>query len=342
MKDSVRPHIIPVLDVFEFDDFYCQVHEWTSDQDLEKHPSIADSNPIGDKPIVEIASKLLQSIAAIHAVGVVHTDLKPANIMVKSDLSDSSSIRIADFDWSLIEGQAHPWEGSVRGTPFYMSYEHFTRAAPTSKSDMFTCGIILYELYTGANPMRKVLPAGDYSLGEINSQLKSKVDAHSDFPKPSELNPKASISPAIDKLLHACLSPHPAKRPSAAEALQSLTQRETKLVLRHANGVELRTSKAEVEAQKCYLGRERCRLFDNYKEISRIHAWLMPSKDYTRWFAVPAKRKATNILTIESGGREVDFGSSPIELKTGDKVRIRGLNNRDYIVCEWTVDLAPV
>jgi len=341
-KPIVAQRIVPVLDVFVFDDFYCQVHEWVQGQDLEQFLSNLEPGKwLEIELATDFACSLLTAVKAIHAEGVVHTDLKPANLAIHIGKDNKQYLRVTDFDWSLIEGRRHPWEGTVRGTPFYMSYEHLSSAPLTAKSDIFTCGIILYELFTGKNPMKAIMPPGDHSLSEINSRLRIKIENHRCIPKPTDFDPGCELWPKASQAIYNCLSENPQDRPTAQGLLDALLKRETRLVLKHANGLELRTARSEVESKNCYLGRERCRMFDNYKEISRLHAWLMPSKDYSKWFAVPPSKPSTNILTIEHDGREEDFRDSNTQLHTGDRIRIRGVNNRNHIVCEWEVKIEP-
>jgi len=341
-KPIYNQWIVPVLDVFVFDDFYCQAHEWIQGQDLEQYFSTLKPEKWLDlKAATEFACSLLTAVKAIHAEGVVHTDLKPANLAIHSTKDNKHHLRVTDFDWSLIEGRNHPWDGTVRGTPFYMSYEHLSSVPPTVMSDIFTCGIILYELFTGKNPMIAIMPPGDHSLSEINGRLRVKIEDHRSIPKPTDFDPGCQLWPKASQAIYKCLSMDPQDRPTAHDLLDALTKRETRLILKHANGLELRTSRSEVESRNCYLGRERCRMFDNYKEISRLHAWLMPSKDYSKWFAVPPSKPSTNILTIEHEGREEDFRNGNTQLHTGDRIRIRGIKNRNHIVCEWVVNIEP-
>ena len=248
---------------------------------------------------------------------------------------------VADFDWSLVEGRPHPWDGGVRGTPFYMSYEHISGQLLSQKSDMYTCGIILYEVFTGKHIVKHLLPSGDFSLDEINGHILRVFGNHGSIPTPMALDSECGLWSAADSAIHRCLSPDPRARPTASELYQALRSRASALILKGRNGFEMRTARQDVERKQSYLGRERCRMFGNYKEISRLHAWLMPSKGYNKWFAVPPSRPSTNILTIEKAGKEVEFGNEAVCLEDGDVIRIRGVADRSYVVCEWVVEVRP-
>ena len=339
---AVKPWIVPVLDAFIFDDFYCQVHQWNANPDVAEIIKSFDLWKESDREAaLHLARLFVYAMKCIHEAGIVHTDLKPENIAVESGRDGKLVPRVADFDWSLIAGRQHPWEGGVRGTPFYMSYEHMYGGKVDSTSDIFTCGIILYEILAGVHPVKHVLPAGDHSLDELHGHLRPIIDSHGSFPTPLELNPKCGLWPGANEVLHACMAPQPSARPTIADVHRILLSKACILVLRHGNGFELRTTRQDVESQHCYLGRERCRMFGNYKEISRLHAWLMPSPDMTKWFAVPPQHPSTNILTVEKNGREERLAGSHLELEDGDKVRIRGAKDFNYVVAEWTVELRP-
>lgn len=101
---------------------------------------------------VDVFERVCQTLAAAHRQGLVHRDVKPANIMV----DDMGSVYLVDWGLAVrLEGdgrsRAHPG-GSIAGTPAYMSPEQ-ARAAPTSpSSDVFSLGTVLYEILTGVNP----------------------------------------------------------------------------------------------------------------------------------------------------------------------------------------------
>lgn len=102
--------------------------------------------------LVDVFERVCQTLAAAHRQGLVHRDVKPANVMV----DDLGSVYLVDWGLAVrLEGdsgsRAHPG-GSIAGTPAYMSPEQ-ARAAPTNPAaDVFSLGTVLYEILTGANP----------------------------------------------------------------------------------------------------------------------------------------------------------------------------------------------
>lgn len=162
-------------------------------------------------------------VGCAHRAGIVHRDLKPANIMV----SASGLLKVLDFGIAKLPPHdlvptgpgstelmpavsiqpVSTQAGQILGTVGYMSPEQARGIAVDARSDVFSIGVILYEMLTGQRPFR-----GDSAVAVMLATAK-------DEPVPaSRLNP--SVGPALDQLLHACLSKHPAARP--ADALELL------------------------------------------------------------------------------------------------------------------------
>lgn len=342
-SDPLQQFLVSVLDEFVYDDFYIQVHEWSPYTDLSEY--LSNRKAIGSEDDLLIAKVFMSTMAYLHSQGIIHTDLKPENIMLIKTSSNNYSPRICDFDWSLIENKKHPWEGGVRGTVFYMSYEHIISKQIKPSSDIYTCGIILYELLTGKNPIKALFASGDYSDKEIRSILQQKLKDHNIIPKPSMLcDKKFNFNSKIDNIIHQCLHPDMNKRPTAKEVHDILLNKNipVKLYLNHKNGLSLILSKKDVQNKTCYLGRERCRMFENHEFISRLQAWILPSKNFAKWFVKLPSNLPTNVLTVtKPSGNEEKLSSQPIELIPGSVVRIRGSKDYGKILCEWTVEYKP-
>jgi len=91
---------------------------------------------------------LLQGLEFAHARGVVHRDVKPANLLITHD----ARVKISDFGIARIESSTLTQAGSMIGTPSYMSPEQFRGEPVDGRSDVFSAGIVLYQLLTGARP----------------------------------------------------------------------------------------------------------------------------------------------------------------------------------------------
>lgn len=99
---------------------------------------------------VGIGLQLAQALAQVHALGIVHRDLKPENLMLRGD----GSIALADFGIAkhLTSDLAQTRHGQVVGTPFYMSPEQAMGQTVTAKSDLYSLGVLLFELLSGQRP----------------------------------------------------------------------------------------------------------------------------------------------------------------------------------------------
>lgn len=167
------------------------------------------------------AKVFMSGINALHQVGVVHSDLKPDNAFLIEDPSISAGyqLKLIDMDFSLLADQPAPWHGyqGYVGTDNYRSPEHFTAGAtPGLASDVFTCGLILYELLTGRHPY----------WSEDQGAYAEKVLAYS-APRPElgGVMPPPADDAQVAEILYRCLDPNPGERPTAVEVRDVLTGR---------------------------------------------------------------------------------------------------------------------
>lgn len=103
------------------------------------------------------AKVLVAGVGALHDVKIVHADLKPANAYLIEDptIASEFQLKLIDMDFSILADRRPPWHGhqGYVGTDNYRSPEHLKRGAvPGLASDIFTCGLILYELLAGRHP----------------------------------------------------------------------------------------------------------------------------------------------------------------------------------------------
>jgi len=147
---------------------------------------------------VEIARQLCAGLAAAHEHGIIHRDLKPANIM----LDGRGRVRITDFGLAGLAAEIGGSDARA-GTPAYMSPEQFAGGEVTPKSDVYSLGLVLYEIFTGKRPF-------DASSSEEMARLrdKSAPAAPSQFVK--------ELDPVIERVILRCLEKDAAKRPASA------------------------------------------------------------------------------------------------------------------------------
>jgi eukaryotic-like serine/threonine-protein kinase len=100
--------------------------------------------------VLSVMCQLLDALGCAHAQGVCHRDIKPANLIVTPD----GVVKVADFGIARIDAAGPTQISSVVGSPGYMAPERYTGVAPDQRVDLFSCGVLLYELLTGVVPFR--------------------------------------------------------------------------------------------------------------------------------------------------------------------------------------------
>lgn len=170
------------------------------------------------------AKVLMAGVAALHESKIVHADLKPANAYLIEDASLGSGyqLKLIDTDFSVLIDRRAPWHGyqGYVGTDNYRSPEHMTRGAiPILASDVFTCGLILYELLVGMHPYWE----------EDQAEYAKRARAY-DITPPALLGtmPAPATNAIVSTMLHRCLSPDPSARPTAPVVRAALSGRGAK------------------------------------------------------------------------------------------------------------------
>jgi serine/threonine protein kinase/tetratricopeptide (TPR) repeat protein len=158
-----HPHIVTIFSVEEADGVHLLTMELVEGQPLDR---LIPEGGFPFERIVDIATALAGALAAAHEKGIVHRDLKPANVMVTSD----GRVKVLDFglaketrstgssDATQTQG-VQTEVGVVMGTPAYMSPEQVAGEAVDCRTDLFSLGIVLYEMATGERPFKGRSPA---------------------------------------------------------------------------------------------------------------------------------------------------------------------------------------
>jgi Tol biopolymer transport system component len=169
--------------------------------------------PIGE--LLRLAIPLADALAAAHQHGVIHRDLKPANIMVSSD----GRLKVLDFGLAKLRpSDAKPMslattlqltgEHTIAGTASYMSPEQAEARPLDHRSDIFSLGVVLYEMTTGRRPFQ-----GETAVSVISSILK-------DTPAPVS-EARGGIPPELDRIVRRCLAKDPQRRYQTAADLRN-------------------------------------------------------------------------------------------------------------------------
>ncbi len=179
------------------------VMEFVEGQSLKALLDAEERFPVGET--VRVMEELLAGLQFSHARGVIHRDIKPANVMVTTD----GRVKIADFGIARIESSSMTQAGTVMGTPAYMSPEQFMGQAVDARTDVYSSGVLLYQMLTGERPFEGSLTA-----------IMHKV-LNTTPPRPSELSVVAP--PALDPVVVRAMQRRPEDRfASAAEFAQAL------------------------------------------------------------------------------------------------------------------------
>ncbi len=191
-----HPNVCRVYDVGEVDGHTFFTMEYVDGEDLASLLRRIGRLP-ADKAL-EIARQLCAGLAAAHAKGVLHRDLKPANIM----LDGRGQVVVTDFGLAGLVDQI-PGSDVRSGTPAYMSPEQLEGKEVNAKSDIYSLGLVLYEIFTGKRAF-----SGE-SLAEL-----VRVRSESAPSKPSTL--VKDLDPAVERVILRCLEADPARRMSSA------------------------------------------------------------------------------------------------------------------------------
>ena len=194
-----HPNVCRVYDVGEADGQHYLSMEFVDGEDLAT--LLKRIGRLPEDKALQIARQLCAGLAAAHALGVLHRDLKPANVL----LDGRGQPKLTDFG---LAGLAGGLEGDevLAGTPAYMAPEQLAGREVTLASDIYSLGLVLYELFTG----KRAFDAG--SLAELSrQQLETTPPTPSSFMK--------TFDPTIERVLLRCLDREPANRPPSALAV---------------------------------------------------------------------------------------------------------------------------
>lgn len=193
-----HPNVVSVFDRGEWEGTYFIAME------LVDGSSLRDLINRGLEPgeAVEVTRQVLSAAGFAHSKGIVHRDLKPLNVLIDRE----GRIRVTDFGIARAGGSEITRTGSVMGTAQYISPEQAQGMEVTGASDIYSIGIMLFEMLTGRVPFD-----GDNAVAIAMKQVAEQP------PSPSQINP--TVTPALDAVVLRALAKDPAQRFSSAQEM---------------------------------------------------------------------------------------------------------------------------
>jgi serine/threonine-protein kinase len=195
-----HPNIVQIMDFGEDGGLAFLVMEYFEGEALT---AALARGPLRARRALRIASQIAGALGRAHELGVIHRDLKPDNVLVRSVQGDDT-IKLTDFGIAkVVDAPAITFSDQRFGTPGYIAPEYLEGAAPSARGDLYALGVLLYELLTGRQPFDAASPA-DLLVAQLRQ---APV-------RPSARIP--GIAPGLDALVLQLMSRSPDDRPRDA------------------------------------------------------------------------------------------------------------------------------
>ena len=199
-----NPGVVAVYDQGSLDGVAYLVMEYVEGPTLR---DLITAGPLSVKEALGLVAQLLRPLGAAHRAGLVHRDIKPENVLLPSD---GSVAKVADFGLArAVTEVTQTTTGNVLGTVAYLAPELITSGDSTSRADVFSAGVVLYELLTGEQPFTADSPI----------QIAFR-NVHEDVPLPSKLVPDMPAD--VDELVATMTRREPQDRPADADEALAL------------------------------------------------------------------------------------------------------------------------
>ncbi len=141
--------IVTIYDVGEEQELAYIAMEYLKGQDLQRHTSADKLLPV--PVILRVGTRVAEALAYAHTRGVVHRDVKPANVMLHLP---TGAVKVTDFGIARVTDASRTRTGTVLGTPSFMSPEHLSGLRIDGRSDLYSLGVMLFQLLTGQLPFQ--------------------------------------------------------------------------------------------------------------------------------------------------------------------------------------------
>lgn len=200
-----HPNLVNVFDQGTDEQIIFLVMEFVPGINLRD--ALNDFGALSPDRALEILEPLTAGLAAAHTAGILHRDLKPENVF----LSDSGTVKLGDFGLAR-EISSHTQTGAVVGTAAYLSPELVLRGQADARSDIYSLGVMAFEMLTGKQPYG----------GEQAVQI-AYQHANNNIPAPSTLNPQ--VPELLDEIVLWATAKNPKDRPKNAQELLPIISR---------------------------------------------------------------------------------------------------------------------
>jgi len=170
---------------------------------------LAEAGPFPERWVVAVGARLLSALAAVHAAGLVHGDVTPANVLVDGHPGEPDGVSLIDFGLAGPAGEAAGAGEPLRlpGTPAYLGPERVRGAPADGRSDLYAVGVLLFELATGVPPFRAATAAG-------------LLARHLAEPPPRLRGRRPELSAGLEAVVARALEKEPARRFADAQAMR--------------------------------------------------------------------------------------------------------------------------
>ncbi|MCB9897942.1 MAG: serine/threonine protein kinase [Planctomycetes bacterium] len=194
-REVTHPNVARVHDIGEVGGRHFLTMEFVDGEDLAS--LIKRIGRLPREKAAEIAQQICSGLAEAHRKGVLHRDLKPANVM----LDGEGRVKLTDFGLAVTAASGGD-DGGLAGTPAYMAPEQLAGLPASERSEVYSLGLVLYELYTGRRALR----------GRTLDELRRE---HEQGPPSSASSVFSDIDPLVESMLARCLQRDPKERPAS-------------------------------------------------------------------------------------------------------------------------------
>lgn len=175
-----HPNVMTIHDLERDDEFFYLVMEYIDGVTLSQ--VMEAKSPLTIEESLDVAIQIADALEAAHAMAIVHRDIKPDNIMI----TRNGDVKVTDFGIAKLSTSTMTAEGDIMGTFAYMSPEQAKGGRVDARTDIFSLGVVLYQMLTGASPFASATPAGivfkitnlqPQPLFELNDRVSSDLDS---------------------------------------------------------------------------------------------------------------------------------------------------------------------